>query len=108
MPKMIGRNQNKNDEASVNEGVALDATTSVVIAAANPDRIAFHVNNNSAVSGAWVKLQAASIDNDKKGIFLEKSVLGINQWDMPTDNIYTGEISAIAENGTPSVFVTEY
>jgi len=51
-----------------------------------------------------LKLQAASVDNNAKGIFIGRD----SYWEMPADNIYTGEISAIAVSGTPSVNVTSY
>lgn len=106
--KTIGRTTNDSDGALVNAGVIVNATTSTVIAAANPNRITFHVNNNAAVRACWVKLQAASVDNDLKGIFLAQSNKGNSRWEMPTDNIYTGEISAMADSGTETIYVTEY
>ena len=104
----IGRTQNTNDEANIPSSITLNATTSTKIADANTRRIFFHVNNNTASDAIWIKLQAASVDNDKKGIYLQKKDLPDGRWQMPPDNIYTGEISAIADSGTPDVFVTEY
>ena len=108
MAVTIGRNRNRNDEASVNDGITLNSTTSTVIAAANPDRIAFHVNNNFSDKACWVKLQPAATDNDKKGIFLNEKEKGRTDWSMTPDNVYTGEISAIADSGSPVVYITEY
>jgi len=108
MTAMVGRNVNSNDTAIINDGVELNTSTSMVIAPANPSRIYFHVNNDSSKEACWIKLQAASIDNDKKGIFLNKKEKPDTRWDMPNDNVYTGEISAIAEKGKPKVYVTEY
>lgn len=108
MTKKIGRNQNTNDESGISSPITLNTTTSTVLAVANPDRIAFHVGNNDANAGAWIKLQAASVDNDMKGIFLNRAVRGDNHWDMSPDNIYTGEISAIANTAPVDVYVTEY
>ena len=104
----LGRNRNKNDTATVSAGITLNSTTSTVILAANPNRMSFDVNNNFSNQAAWVKMQAASTDNDKKGIFLNKKNAGISSWSMSPDNIYTGEISAIADSGSPTVYVTEY
>ncbi len=106
MVARIESTRNTNEAATVSTGIALNATTSTVIAAANPNRIFFSANNNDSVQAAWLKLQAASADDDKKGIFLPKK--GGLPWDMPTDNIYTGEISAVADAGTPVVYFTEY
>lgn len=109
MIQLIGRNVNTNDTTLVPDGIVLNATTSVKIADANPDRIFFRVDNNFNNMAVWVKLQAASVDDDQKGIFLQALALrGFTIWEMPPDNIYTGEISAIADAGNPEVFVTEY
>ena len=108
MTLLTGRNANVNDTATVADGITLNATTSTVIAAANADRIFFHVDNNFSDKAVWIKLQAASVDNDDKGIFLNEKEKGVTHWEMPPDNIYTGEISAIADDGNPTVYVTEY
>ena len=58
----------------------------------------------------WIKLQPTGTDNDKKGIILSKRTDGIgdNSWESGDDNIYTGEICAIADSDSPKVYVTEY
>ncbi len=104
----IDRNRNTNDAAAVSTPIVLDAITSTTIAVANDERIFFQVNNDSANKEVWIKLQAASVDNDKKGIFLNKKGVAPASWEMPTDNIYSGEISAIADSGVSTVYVTEY
>ena len=108
MTLLTGSNRNTNDTATIISGVTLNATTSTVIAVANPDRMYFYVDNNFSDKACFIKLQAASIDNDKKGIFLNEKEKGDTRWEMSPDNIYTGEISAIADSGSPTVFVTEY
>ena len=107
MTNVKGRNANFSDSATI-EKVELNNTTSVKIADANKGRTFFHINSNGSPFEVWIKLQPAHIDNDKKGIFLHKSIEGGNFWEMPEDNIYTGEISAIAVNGSPTIYVTEY
>jgi len=104
MTLFVERNINTNDTATVSEGITINTSTSTTIAVANPDRLFFCVNNNNAANGAWIKLQAASVDNDAKGIF----VLSKDSWQMPVDNIYTGEISAVADNTSDDLFYTEY
>jgi len=108
MTARIGRNRNSNDVANIPNGIAVSGTVSTVIAIANSKRIAIHFNNNDANKGIWIKLQAALIDDDKKGIYLSATGKGESRWDMPTDNVYTGEISAIGDSGAITVFVTEY
>ncbi len=108
MAKRIGRNINTDDEATVSSGITLNSTTSTVISVADPNRLFFFVDNNFSDKASWIKLQAASVDNDKKGIFLNEKEKGKTSWAMPPDNIYTGEISAIADSGNPIIYVTEY
>ncbi len=104
----IDRNRNTNDAATVAMPITVNATTSTTIAVANDERIYVEINNNSATKEIWIKLQAASVDNDKKGIFLNKKGSPPASWEMPTDNIYSGEISAMADSGTSTVYITEY
>jgi len=92
----------------ISGGIALNTATSIKIADANPDRTFFNVNTDGDNQAVWIKLQAAEVDNDKKGIWIEAKIGALNSWQMPTDAIYTGEICAISNSGTPKVFVTEY
>ena len=103
MAKSIGRNTNTTDSASLSDAIALNALTSTKIADANDKRIFFCISNDSNVD-IMLKLQGASLDNDKKGIVVYRK----GYWEMPVDNIETGEISAIAKNGNPNIFTTEY
>lgn len=103
MAKTIGRNTNLTDVATLSDAIALNTMTSTTIATANANRIVFIVSNPSNMD-IWLKLQAANVDNVKKGIFITKGTV----WTMPTDNIYTGEISAIGNLVSLNVYVTEY
>jgi len=102
MAKTIGRNTNVNDTATI-DTVTLNSSTSVKVADALADRIYVSVSNEGPGT-AFIKLQAASVDNTKKGEVLENG----ETWWMPTDNMYTGEISAIGRNTSPVVHITEY
>lgn len=104
----IGRNINTHDEAYITDPIPLSDLESTEILPANPDRIAVQINNNSSTQAAWIKLQDASVDDDKKGIFLHKKGDPHGEWNMPTDNIYTGPICGIAAVGSPTVYATEY
>lgn len=66
MSKQLGRNQNLTDESIISDGITLNASTTTLIAPANPKRIAFHVNSDGSNQAAWIKLQAASVDDDKR------------------------------------------
>lgn len=83
--------------------VALNSSTSTILKTASTDFIGFFVSNGSTEE-VWIKLQAASVDNDKKGIYLRSGAF----YEMPLGQKYTGEISAISNSGTPNVDVTVY
>lgn len=114
MTERIDRNRNTNTEATISDLIVVNGT-SVTAAAANPRRQFLHIslapaNTNEEV---FVKLQAASVDNDFKGILLQRNLTGNSnahtlEWTMPTDNIYTGEVSVISDIGPAGIYVTEY
>jgi len=97
----------KSTSAIIGSGIILNATTTTKIANNNPQRKFLLVSNSSNNRSCWIKLQAANIDNDHKGILLNDVNRGKSTWSM-SDNIYTGEVSAIADAGSPVVYVTEY
>ena len=82
---------------------ALDGTTALKIKDASTTFIHCSISNDNTV-GVWLKLQAATVDNVKTGIFIDRG----DYWEMPEGALYTGEISAIAESGTPTINVTVY
>ena len=99
----IDRNSNTNDESTLSGAIALNTSTSTTVVSANTDRINVTISNPSQ-NLVWIKFQASGVDNDKKGITL----FGRSVFEMTPDNLYTGEISAIADTGTPDIYVTEY
>lgn len=103
MARKIGRTRNLNDTSTISAAIALNTSTSTKIVDANGNRMFVSITNDS-INNIWIKLQAASVDNNKTGIKLRRRSV----WEMPVDNMYTGEISAISEAGTPDVFITEY
>jgi len=104
MALMIGKNRNINDAATI-AVYTLNATTSTIIKTAGESFIYFQVTNISN-RDVYIKLQAASVDNDAKGILI---LSGGGSWEMQMDNIYTGEISAITAAGNgKDVHVTQY
>ena len=115
MTTTIGRNINRADTNMICTSVNLNSSTAVKLADANPNRIFFNVNinGNASDTSIFIKLQAASVDNDKCGIWIGRrldedgSYFKVD-WEMPSDNIYTGEISAIMQSGNYTVYVTEY
>lgn len=105
----IQRQINSNLISEISDAITLNDSTSTKIAdvriksTGRPDRIFFAVSNPSNKE-VWLKLQPTATDDDKKGIHMPPQ----SYWEMPTDNIYKGEISAIAKSGSPDVYVTEY
>ncbi len=100
-----GRNSNTNDEAVLSAPIALNATTSVKIQDVNERRIFWSVTNESNSKRVRIKFQLTSEDDENdRGIPLEPK----GYYEMTSDNYYTGEISAITENGTANVTTTEY
>jgi len=100
---LLRRNFNQKSSATLSSGITV-STTSVIAKVANTDRryLTISVETNDV----FIKLQTAATDNDSKGI-----TLGNGQtWEMPTDAIYTGEVSAIKDGVGPdaTIYVTEY
>lgn len=93
---------NNIDTATLSSAITLNTTTSTKIADAFPDRRSILISNNSS-QDVWIKFQATTVDNDKKGIFLFKRSV----YEMPK-GMYSGEISAISDSGSPEIFITEY
>lgn len=93
--------------AAHSAAIAVDSTTSstLITALSDIDPIRFFVDvTNYANKGLWVKLQAASVDDDKKGIYIEP---GEHKRIMRAPIEYHGEISAIRQSGPAmEVFVT--
>ena len=95
---------NSSDE-SVIQDYSIDAGVSTTIKTAGNDFIFWSVTNNSNRE-IWIKLQAASVDNDAKGIRIQRNG---GYWEMPPDNIYTGEISAQSNQGNnKEIFTNQY
>lgn len=102
--KIIGRSRNVNKNSTVSDPITMNSTTSTKIADANDARTFFRVDNCSSAHDVFIKLQAATVDDDEKGM----CVLRDDYWEMPVDTIYTGEICGIAKTDSPEVTYTEY
>lgn len=111
--KFLDRARNTNDEANLSGAITVGGE-SVKLADANPERIFLSVclKLGSTEQEIFIKLQSADTDNDAKGIclFRKPGAGGDSRtfWEMPSDNTYTGEISAISVDGEVEIFVTEY
>jgi hypothetical protein len=103
MTHKIGRTRNFNSEATNSEAIILNTSTRTTVAPANSNRIALEISNNSNNKSIFLFKQASSITTGR-GIKIAPN--GI--WWMDADNIYLGEVSAIADSGTPEVSYIEY
>ena len=81
--------------------ISLNSSTKTKLVDANVNRLSFTASNNSN-KDIWLIRQAAAGSATEDIIMPAKSF-----YEMPTDPIYTGEISAIALNGTPDITVGE-
>ena len=93
MAKTRGKNRNTSDTSSVSV-ISISGTVSTKIKDSGGVFCFFSVSNigNKAVK---IKLQAASVDNLYVGTVIVPKDGGY--WEMLVDNLYTGEISAIAD-----------
>ena len=114
MAQSIGRNQNKNDVASVTT-VEINDTTATVIVPANPLRIFLVINldGGTAEEEVFIRFYPAADDDLKRGMVIKRKIIGATSINDPRvhmegDNIYTGEISAISESGTFKLHITEF
>ncbi len=103
--KTIGRNANTSDFAEVTDVVEITVNTAVLVAPIDKDRIYFAVSVTS--KDAYIRFMPATTQpSERKGIFLKKDQI----YEMPTDNIYTGEVSIINKknNEKPEYSITTY
>jgi len=93
---------NQNPSA-VNTGVALNATTFTTLLAANVNRIFLSVTNPNS-EDVIINLRAAASGVDDTGIWIPAGS-GLM---LDANAMYTGEVSAIAVSGTPTVLVSSF
>ena len=98
-----GSNNNTNDTADLSSAISTNASTSVVLSASNTLRMFWSMTNNSDAD-VWIKFQAASVDDDKKGIL----VPSCGYYELPSLVTYMGEISGIADDVAGDVHVVEF
>jgi len=93
MGKVRGGNITTSDIAT--EGsVSINSATATLFSAVDANRTYLEISNPSN-QAVWIKLQAASVDNVKTGIYLP----GGERWVMGDLDKYTGEVSAIMNIG---------
>lgn len=78
-------------------------SSSITVKSSGANFLYFALSNDGSTK-IYLKMQAASVDDDKKGIVVYPGEL----YEMPEKTRYTGEISAISDLGTNSVSVTVY
>lgn len=104
MATLYGGNKNLNNTAIIDAGVSCNSATSTTLVTTSADTIRV-IMTNSGNQDAFIKLQAASVDNLKKGFILYKnSTADI----LLSPNMYTGEISAITKANITKIYTTVF
>ena len=98
----IGKNRNVNASPVLGSGVALNSSTSTALLTTTlQDSMLIFTNDGN--QDAFVKLQAASVDNDKKGFIIYKGTTAT----LVLEHVaYPGEVSAITKNGSTTMYTT--
>ena len=99
--KKRGANRNTTDKATFIGDVVLNTITAVTIIAVNEDRTALVVSNPTN-RDIWLQFE------DDLLVFSNTILLLRGETYTMPDNIYNGEIKAIALLGTPTVTIVEY
>ena len=106
--KTIGQSTAHTNSAIIYDAVSVGSLASVKILdpeivseGQNPQRMGIIVSTLG--KAVFIKFQAAAVDNDKKGIYLGKEATIV----LDVEDMYFGEVSAIAISGTAKVYVTE-
>jgi hypothetical protein len=113
MTKQVGSTINTVDSVTTTT-VNIDSVTATTILAENPNRLYARVSLDYAVADteAFIREYAAATDNNKAGILLTRVTTGNNnllrsEYTTIPGNVYTGEISAIAETGSFDLHIIE-
>jgi len=113
MTVMNGRNINTNDEV-VTTTVTINSVTATTLAADNPNRLWIRISLDSGTTDieAFIREYPATDDNIKHGEILVRSTSGNNSlfkplYETDPDNVYTGEISALAVLGSFDLHIME-
>lgn len=99
--KTIGGNRNRSDKANKIADIALNTSTATTLVAEDEARIFFSISNTSS-NDVWLQFNEET-DGFENAIYLPKK----SYWEMH-DNLYFGEIKAIAVSGSPTVTIMEY
>jgi len=104
MTTRIGSNFNTNDVATMPDMIAVGSVTSTTLLTTTEQTISVILTNDGN-QDAFIKFQAASVDNDDRGFILYK---GTASTVILSPNLYVGEISAIAKLGSTEIYVMSY
>lgn len=99
-----GQNVNVNGTAVHSDEITVGANLSVPIGNTDKQTIRMIVSNVGN-KDVLVKLQAADVDNDRKGIKIYKNTT-VDVILAP--NVYVGEVSAITKSGTTKLLTVVY
>jgi len=96
------RSNSTSATATLSSAITVNDATSTTLLSVNEDRI--YIAITATDNNMWLKLQAASVDDDKKGIFIPKNFT----YELFPRAIYTGEISGIGDTATAMAYTTEF
>lgn len=109
MTKKFGATVNTNDTAVSGLFVLNDISAITILPAQDLDaeqpRIRVRVDNPSS-QDVWIRLMPAITDPTFKGTI--KVIKKLSEEILEAPNVYTGEISAIADVDGPTIYVTSY
>lgn len=91
-------------ETVISQGVLLNSSTPSHLVTTTEETIRV-IMTNRGNQDAWIKFQGVSVDNDKKGVILYK---GTSTDVIVAPAVYAGDICAMTEAGSTTIFVTSY
>lgn len=94
-------------ESPVTSSITANTSNAVTLLAANNKRRGFVISSKDVVN-FWIRLQpAATNPTAKEGIFIDNTEIDPWEW-TNCKYVYTGEVSVIAENNSPTIHVVEF
>jgi len=100
---MRERTRNTYNSVNVPDPIELNTSTYTTLLGPNGNRIGYHITNDTP-HDILIKEQGFDVpDSDDRGF----RVFSRSVYESKPDNIATGEISAKAKTGTPSILVVE-
>lgn len=105
--KTVGQTTGHTDTALISDAIPIikNVSTKIVdkeVVAEGSQSTRLEITIVIREKDCWIKLQAAAIDNDIKGIFMPRDTV----MTIEANSMYFGEISAISEDDDGEAFIT--